>query len=310
MTAQMVKANLNIDVVSTDITLTKDLNALSIAITSPANSQTGFRAEGDIDASLISNVNNSTTYAVTGNCNSNGRTVTISADGVTAGTATCNGTTFAATINSTLLSNATHKLTATMSDAGGTSVNNSVYIYKFSDAPTISWDNDIKPLLTTPIAGNTSACIDCHYIKTGLAAGSSNHTMGLWLGFEANGGKPAVPTQGERDSFVFRFGYYKNTTNNPTTNEPNFAKSFNIVNDATETANTVRNRVVRGNVGQSFLYKHLVAASPICTDGQKCETDFTTGNNARMPKGQPVGFDAAQLNKISQWILEGARTDN
>jgi len=95
-------------------TFTVDNTAPTIAITTPANN------------SWINSATDSTTFGVSGTCSEVGQSVTIKIDGTANGTATCNGTTFASTnVNTTILTQAAHTFTATISDLAGNSTTSS-----------------------------------------------------------------------------------------------------------------------------------------------------------------------------------------
>lgn len=95
---------------STTVSLIKDTQAPTVAITSPLSSI------------YINPVTNSATYAVTGTCTENSSTVSIQVDGATASglaSNSCTSGAFSATIDTTVLSNAVHTITAMQTDAAG-----------------------------------------------------------------------------------------------------------------------------------------------------------------------------------------------
>ncbi|MGE0616951.1 MAG: trypsin-like serine protease, partial [Bacteriovoracia bacterium] len=94
-----------------NVAVTKDSVAPTVAVTSPAG------------GASIDFAQNSTTYAVSGTCNENGRTVTVKIDGaaVTTTGGVCNGTNFSATVDTTALSQASHTFSASLSDLAGNS---------------------------------------------------------------------------------------------------------------------------------------------------------------------------------------------
>jgi hypothetical protein len=87
----------------------------------------------------INIANDSATFAVSGNCSENGRIVTINSDGNSVGTATCNGTTFSGTINSSTLTQASHSLTASITDtASNTTISSAIAVTRDVVRPTIA----------------------------------------------------------------------------------------------------------------------------------------------------------------------------
>jgi alpha-tubulin suppressor-like RCC1 family protein len=112
---------------ATTATWVKDVTAPTLVITQP------------LSGSLINLSNNSNSFVVAGSCNEENRTVTIKVDGVTQGTGgLCNGNQFTASINSVLLSNATHQLAAQLIDvAGNTGTSNTISIFKDNIAPSV-----------------------------------------------------------------------------------------------------------------------------------------------------------------------------
>ncbi|MCM2281236.1 MAG: hypothetical protein NDI61_05245 [Bdellovibrionaceae bacterium] len=323
---------------STAITLVRDLNALAIALTSPSNTAT-YRTTagttvpptqtGTSDNSFITDVNTSTTYAFAGTCNSPGATINFKINGTTNSSVVCDGLNFSGTFNATALDDGSYKLTAVYQ---GTSTSSTVYIYKWVN-PTISFTNHIRPLFANlysdpddagGLPANTSACIDCHTLRVGNATHFSNFILGYWA--ECSGGgrwdgaactnTPAT-NNGNRDNFVFRFSYAQNLvastcTTGCTPSGTEYLFSLSIVNDNPDVANSVRNRIVRGNPDQSFIYKKLTANAALCADGAKARTDVSQATSARMPSNSGLRdyFSDTDLGKIRLWILEGARTDN
>jgi len=152
LSASMVRAVAGVNVDSASIGITKDLTALSIAITSHLNSSTADRTATGTDSSLITS--NSTAMVVSGSCNVSGRPVTVAVDGATAGTSTCDGTSFSTSVDTNSWTNAAvspsvvsgaHKLVATISNPGGSSASSSVYVFK-STSPTMLFSTQIKSL--------------------------------------------------------------------------------------------------------------------------------------------------------------------
>lgn len=333
LAVRMVKSNLGVDMTVT-VSVLKNTNAISLAITSPQPpSETVFRAVTGDDTSYITSVTNSATYAVTGSCNRLGRTVTIAINGVDKNTTTCNGTTFTSSFDSTILTDAaTHAVKATMIDTDSTSATNTVYVYKYIATRAVAF-SDVRKILTYPLVGfdnttNVKACIECHYLKTGSTAGSGTFTLGYWNGFQSGGGIPTVSNT-ERDNFTFRIANNSNAQ----------VLGFTIVNDSTAATNSIRNRIVRGNPGQSFLYNKLIQGTTISvphllSDGTGPKVSGGTSGtpilSGRMPNttstgasgtgaiyldaatNAPITANGTEVNAtmIYNWILQGARTDN
>lgn len=161
---------------SSYITITKNTTALAIQITSQSNLSGATRGISDVDTSLITT--NNQNYVVLGSCNADGRQVTVLLDSnITIATTNCIAGVFSVTVDNTNWSNATsgtgaskilgaHKLTAKLDNLGGNNIESSVYVFK-STNPIVKFSTDIVPLLTIPRIGNTSACIDCHFLKIG-----------------------------------------------------------------------------------------------------------------------------------------------
>ena len=96
--------------------------------------------------SWVNLANDSTAFQVMGSCSEAGRTVTIKSDGTIVGTATCTGVLFSGTINSTVLTQASHSLAATISDAAGNSTTSTAVsitrdVMVPSAATSVSWAN-------------------------------------------------------------------------------------------------------------------------------------------------------------------------
>jgi hypothetical protein len=102
----------------------------TLAITSPVNN------------SYINAITYSTTFAISGTCSENGRTVTIKINGSNADGASgfnCNGTSFSGTVNITGLLDGSHKITASISDSAGNSVEtNFISVSIDTSAPSTS----------------------------------------------------------------------------------------------------------------------------------------------------------------------------
>ncbi len=116
---------------SAGITVTRDVTApTSIAITSPSTGTTIYSST------------DSSTYALSGTCSENGSQVTVKVDGsavTTTNVTTCNGTSWAVTINSTVLTEASHTFVATYSDAAGNTTNSAgITVSRDVTAPTIA----------------------------------------------------------------------------------------------------------------------------------------------------------------------------
>ncbi len=107
VTAQITNAS-GTTATSAGITITRDVTAPTVAITTPANN------------SYINSSSDSSTFTVSGTCTELG-TVTIKVDGtsVTTTGGTCDGTNFSATINTTSLTEASHSFTAVNTDPAG-----------------------------------------------------------------------------------------------------------------------------------------------------------------------------------------------
>jgi hypothetical protein len=329
---------------SSDLSLPKNTNELSISLTSHLNSSAADRLKTDSDSSFITNLTNSASHPVTGTCNSSGRTVSIKVDETQVGTAICNGTSFSGSFDSTAVTDGNHKLSVTVSDSGGTTKTAFAYIFKWAAAQTYSFDTDIKPLFVNPVGANTRACIDCHYAKSsGNPSGS--FAFGNWAACPS-GGRPTAaggacentsatsapnntdnyPTTPSRNDFVFKIGYYSYSKTTAVQNEGGYAsRALTIVNDKSDYSNHVANRIVRGNPGQSFIYKRILQSSAQCYDVLSASPG-TTLTGCRTSQGSGISrmpavttpttnhivdyLDADQQEKIYTWILQGARTDN
>lgn len=130
---------------SDPILLTKDILAPTVSITSPTA------------GAFVTQALNTTSYAISGNCNESGRTVQVQTNGSAASSqsgGSCSGTTWSATISVTgLTDNATHTLSAVLADVAGNSTTaTSVTVQKDATPPSIAissptagaWINDAQ----------------------------------------------------------------------------------------------------------------------------------------------------------------------
>jgi alpha-tubulin suppressor-like RCC1 family protein len=113
---------------ATQSTWTKDISPPSLTITTPPTNNT-------INASA-----NSVSFGIAGSCSESAGAVQIEVDGSIAGAGgSCNGTNFAATLDTTLWSQGTHILRATMEDSAGNSGSSaSVTVTKDTNSPLIT----------------------------------------------------------------------------------------------------------------------------------------------------------------------------
>ncbi len=223
-------------------------------------------------------------------------TNTVLSRSATVATTTCGSGVFSVTANSASLADfANYKLTATL-DGPSTDPVSNVVVFK-SVSPTVLFASDIAPLLAQPVGSNKRACVDCHYQKitgnasSNLAMGYWNSCATAGTA-GAPGGKPTGTTGAdtagtcsdalsgntvaygtcndpaadapsgacttERNNFKFRFGYYRYSTTTAANNEGGYSnKALSIVNDNPDVANSLTNRIVRGNPNQSFIYKKV-----------------------------------------------------
>ena len=113
-----------------------------------------------------------------------------------------------------------------------------------------------------------------------------------------------------------------------TGNSASYRKGISIVNE--EVLGVTRNKIVRGNPGQSMMFIRTVPnSSPIATNfiskimddafmgvtGVAGSAPFsaalTSANTSNlMPRSGPNYYNSTQQALIYNWILEGARTDN
>lgn len=135
LTAELSDAGGN-TTTSTGINITKDTVAPTVVLSNPA------------DGSGITSANDSATFSVDGTCDEAGQTVNIQIDGSNASSQVgfaCNGSTYAGTIDTTVLTDATLAFTAVLSDAAGnetTSTANSVTKDSIDPTVTISTPTD------------------------------------------------------------------------------------------------------------------------------------------------------------------------
>lgn len=106
-----------------------------------------------------------------------------------------------------------------------------------------------------------------------------------------------------------------------------YKKGISIVNE--EVVDVTRNKIVRGNPGQSIIYNRVIAsANPIATriiahilndlfmplTGPAGSPPFiaatATTTSKMMPNGGPNYMDSTRQELLRKWIVEGARTDN
>ena len=109
MTAYLEDASGN-STTSSDVNITKDTVAPTIAMATPA------------DGSLLGSADDSTTYSVSGTCSEATQTVSIEIGGSAATTPVgfvCDGTSFTGTIDTTGAADGSHAFTAKVSDAAG-----------------------------------------------------------------------------------------------------------------------------------------------------------------------------------------------
>ena len=166
---------------SAGITVTRNISAPTIAITTPATS------------SYINIANDSTTFTVSGTCSENTRVVTVNVDGSAVATTggTCNGATFTSTIDSTVIAAGVRTLTATYTNTAGnpaTSAGISVTrdvtapssLYIALKTPASSPGNSTTPTFTVnnvafgdTVRIYTGSCILPSLKGTAFAAGTS-----------------------------------------------------------------------------------------------------------------------------------------
>src|SRR5207237_6922045 len=109
VTAVVADAAVN-STTSASKTVTRDVTAPSIAVTTPSNN------------SYINSSTDSTTFAVSGTCSEAARAVTVKVDeSRCGGGGTCDGTNWSATIDTTGLTQAAHTIAAVVADAAGNS---------------------------------------------------------------------------------------------------------------------------------------------------------------------------------------------
>ncbi|MAZ48372.1 MAG: hypothetical protein CME65_07405 [Halobacteriovoraceae bacterium] len=127
--------------------VTKDLVDPTVSIASP------------VDSSYINIANDSATFAISGNCSEASQTVTIEVDGGAAASPvgfTCNGTTYAGTIDTTGLAEGAHTIQASIQDlALNTGTSSIINLTKDTVAPNVALTTPAD--LSTITAGNDSA---------------------------------------------------------------------------------------------------------------------------------------------------------
>ena len=115
---------------STNTNVMKDIIVPTVSISSP------------LDSAIINSTDDSSTYAISGNCSEVSQVVNIQFDTVDASSQsslTCNGTTFSGTVSTLPLAQGAHTLTAIISDVAGNEVTSStINLTKDSIIPTIS----------------------------------------------------------------------------------------------------------------------------------------------------------------------------
>ena len=126
--------------------VTKDLVDPTVSITSP------------VDSSYINIANDSASFAISGNCSEASQTVTIEVDGGAAASPvgfTCNGTTYAGTIDTTSLAEGAHTIQASIQDVAlNTGTSSVINLTKDTLAPSVALSTPAD--LSTITAGNDS----------------------------------------------------------------------------------------------------------------------------------------------------------
>jgi len=301
------------------VVIARDLAPLAITVTSHRSTSAPARAAAEVDPSLITVA----TPTVRGTCAPAARSLTISIGAASVTTQCSFEGAYTVLVDTTALADSTsYKLRARLT---GTTVDATVDVFK-STRPTVHFA-EVAALLTTPIAGNRRACIDCHYTKLPAAAGaiqptpSANLSFGVWDACAASlGGKPTGaggacedPSNAaayatcddplveggaclaERGRFRFQIGYDRYTTSIAAANEGAYANhALTIVNDDVEAAAPVTNRIVRGQPNRSFLYKKIAgkatAASVLAASPARV---VATGHGLQI--GDVVRFTAGTL---------------